>query len=190
MRQLNKAKLEKLIAKLDAGKAVSLRDIEFNLGAEGLNEHNALWAAELERREFFKIKPDLIKQYDELVKQADFANNKYQPNTKHPKPTKHYQAAIDLHAKIVDADMAMADWFDRTISEATADVKGVARLVTSRSELKRTGVEAKSKEAIKRSLLVEAVNKIEAEHGAFAESDDGKKLKRMLADLKAKSSKW
>jgi hypothetical protein len=183
MHQLNKAKLEKLIARIDTGKAVSLRDIEFNLGEEGLNAYNTLWAAEQERRKFFEVKPDLIKQYDELVKQADFANNKYQPNTKHPKPTQHYKAAIDLHAKIVDTDATLANWFDRTVGKVTADVEGVARLVTSRSELKRTGVEAISKEAIKHSLLVKAVNKIEAEQRAFAESEDGKKLKRMLANL-------
>ncbi|OYY80376.1 MAG: hypothetical protein B7Y34_06000, partial [Methylophilales bacterium 16-45-9] len=142
MQQIYKTKLEKLIAKLDAGKAVSLRDIEFNLGEEGLNAYNTLWAVEQERRKFFEVKPDLIKQYDELVKQADFANNKYQPNTKHPKPTKHYQAAIELHANIVDVDAQLAKWFDRTLDVVTADVEGVARLVTSRSELKRTGVEA------------------------------------------------
>lgn len=190
MRQLNKTKLEKLITKLDAGKAVSLRDIGCNLGKEGLNAYNTLWAVEQERRKFFEIKPDLIKQYDELVKQADFANNKYQPNTKHPKPTKHYQSAIDLHANIVETDAVMADWLDRTVSEATASAEGVARLVTSRSELKRTVAEAISKEAIKRRLLVEAVNKIEAEQQAFAESDDGKKLKQMLAKLKAKTNYW
>lgn len=183
MRYLNKAKLETLLAKLDAGKAVSLRDIEFNLGKEGINEYNALWAAELERRKFFEVKPEQIKHYDELVKQADFANNKYQPNTKHPKPTKHYQAAIDLHAKIVDVDAQLAKWFDRTVSEAKSDVEGVARLVTSRSKLKRADAEITSKESIKRHLLVEAVNKIEAEHRAFAESDEGKKLKQMLANL-------
>ncbi|HQS43630.1 MAG: hypothetical protein B7Y16_00935, partial [Methylotenera sp. 24-45-7] len=122
MQQIYKTKLEKLIAKLDAGKAVSLRDIEFNLGEEGLNAYNTLWAVEQERRKFFEVKPDLIKQYDELVKQADFANNKYQPNTKHPKPTKHYQAAIELHANIVDVDAQLAKWFDRTLDVVTADV--------------------------------------------------------------------
>jgi len=190
MRQLDKTKLEKLIAKLDAGKAVSLRDIEFNLGEEGLNAYNTLWAAELERREFFEVKPDLIKQYDELVKQADFANNKYQPNTKHPKPTKHYQKCIDLQKSIVETDTALADWFDRQASETTADVLGVARLITSRSELKRTSAFTVTKETIKRTLLTEAVNKIEAEQKAFSTSEDGKKLKRMLAELKAKSNKW
>lgn len=186
---INKAKLEKLITKLDSGKAVSLRDIKLNLGEKGLNAYDTLWADELESRKFFEVKPEFIMQYDELVKQADFANNKYQPNTKHPKPTKHYQVAIDLHARIVDADLALADWFDRTSSEATANVEGIARLVTSRSGLKRVGAETTSKEAIKRSLLVEAINKIEAEQRAFTESDNGKKLKRLLADLKAKSNK-
>lgn len=179
MRQLNKAKLEKLIAKLDAGKAVSLRDIEFNLGEEGLNAYNTLWAAELERRKYFDIKPKLIKDYDDLIKKADFANNKLQPNTK------LYECAVELHRQIVNADKALEQWFDRIVIEVTADVEGIARLVTSRSELKRTSgsAEAISKEAIKRVVLTEALNNIEAKEKAFSESDDGKKLKSRLADL-------
>lgn len=188
MQLLNKTKLEKLIAKLDAGKAVSLRDIEFNLGEEGLNAYNTLWAAELERRKYFDIKPKLIKDYDDLIKKADFANNKLQPNSKHPKPTKLYESAVELHRQIVNADKALEQWFDRIVSEVTADVEGIARLVTSRSELKRTSgrAEAISKEAIKRVVLTEALNNIEAKEKAFSESDDGKKLKSKLADLMKK----
>lgn len=188
--RIDKTKLEKLITKLDNGKAVSLRDLQFNLGADGLNKYNKLWANELERRKYFEVKPPQIQKYDALVKEADFANNKHQPNTNHPKPTKHYQLCIDLHKSIVKADKALAEWFDRQASEATADVLGVARLVTSRSELKRTSAFAVSKETVKRFLLTDAINKIEAEQKAFSESEDGKKLKRMLADLKAKSAKW
>jgi hypothetical protein len=187
MRQPDKTKLEKLIAKLDNGKAVSLRDIQFNLGAEALNEYNKLWNAELERRKFFEVKPTQIQEYDALVKEADFANNKYQPNTKHPKPTKHYQKCIDLHKSIVEADVTLAQWFDRHVVEATADVLGLARLVTSRSELKRTSSICETKETIKRRLLIEAVEKIDAGLKAFSESDAGKKLKHMLAALKIKS---
>ena len=183
MRQLDKTKLEKLIAKLDNGKAVSLRDLQFNLGADGLNKYNKLWDAELERRKFFEIKPTQIQNYDELVKEADFANNKHQPNTNHPKPTKHYQLCIDLHKSIVKADTALAEWFDRAANQATADVLGVARLVTSRSELKRTSASTATKETIKRILLTDAVRKIEAEQKVFAESDDGKRLTNMLAKL-------
>lgn len=189
MKFANKTKLEKLIAKLDAGKAVSLRDLQFNLGLEGLNKYNTLWASELERRKFFETKPKLIQEYDELVKQADFANNKYQPNTKHSSPTKHYQLAIELQTKIVDFDTALAQWFDRELSEVTADVKGVARLVTSRSEFKLISgnAAAVSKVAIKRIVLADALNKIEAKEKAFSESVDGQKLKRMLANLKKQS---
>jgi len=187
MRQLNKTKLEKLLAKLYRGKAVSLRDIKSNLGDSGVAEYEQAWAAELERRKAFEVKPNQIKQYDELIKQADFANNKYQPNTKHPKPTKHYQKCIDLHKQIAETDTALAEWFDRTANETTADFLGVARLVTSRSTLNRTGTSAVTKETIKRDLLTAAIKQIEAEQKAFSESVDGKKLKLMLADLKAKS---
>ena len=186
MRQPDKTKLEKLIAKLDNGKAVSLRDIQFNLGADGLNKYNKLWNAELEKRKFFEVKPTHIKNYDALVKKADFANNKYQPNTKYPKPTKHYQKCIDLHKSIVEADTALAQWFDRAASEVTADVLGVARLVTSRSELKRTSgnAQAESKEDVKLNILKDAVNIIEADEKAFSESKNGVKLKALLEKLK------
>lgn len=185
MRPLNKEKLEKLITKLDAGKAVSLRDLNTNLGANSITEYNKLWTAELERRKFFEVKPVLIKQYDELVKQADFANNKYQPEAKHPKPTKHYQLCIDLHKSIVEADSRLAQWFDRSINQARAEVDGVARLVTSRSSLNRASAICETKETIKRRLLVEAVDKIEADEKAFSDSSDGQKLKLMLSKLKA-----
>ena len=187
MKLTNKTKLEKLIAKIDNGKAVSLRDLQFNLGVDGLNKYSTPWNAEQKRREFFDNKPKLIQNYDELVKQADFANNKHQPNTKHPKPTKHYQLCIDLQKKSIEANTALAQWFDRTANEATADAEGVARLVTSRSELKRTSAETISKETIKRKVLQSALARIEAEEKAFSESADGIKLKRMLADLNKKS---
>jgi hypothetical protein len=192
MKRIDKTKLEKLLTKLDSGKVVSLRDIELNLGLEGLDRYNSLWAKELERRKYFDVKPKQIKDYDELIKKADFANNKLQPNTKHPKPTKLYESAVELHSQIVNADKTLGQWFDRAFSEVTADVEGVARLVTSRSELKRTSgsAEAISKEAIKDSLLTDALNNIEAEEKSFSESDDGKKLKSKLADLLKKSSKW
>ena len=148
MKRIDKTKLQKLIAKLDSGKVVSLRDIELNLGLVWLDRYNSLWNEELERRKYFEIKPKLIKDYDDLIKKADFANNKIQPNTKHPKPTKLHESAIELHEQILNADIALGQWFDRAFSEATADVEGVARLVTSRSELKRTSgnAEAISKE--------------------------------------------
>lgn len=196
MKRIDKTKLQKLLDKLEAGKALSLRDIELNLGVDGLDRYNSLWAKELERRNYFKVKPKLIKDYDELVKKADFANNKVQPNTKHPKPTKLYETATELHKQIVDVDITQAQWFDRAVSEVTADVKGIARLVTSRSELKHTSgnAEAVSKEAIKRIVLTDSLNKIEAEEKAFSESEIGIKqkllLKQKLADLISKSNKW
>ena len=192
MKRINKAKLQKLIAKLDNGKVVSLRDIELNLGLEWLDRYNSLWNEELERRKYFEVKPKLIKDYDDLIKKADFANNKLQPNTKHPKPTKLYESAVELHKQIIDIDTTQVQWFDRAFSEATVDVLGVARLVTSRSELRRTNgnAEAVNKEAIKRIVLTDALKKIEAEEQTFSESDDGKKSKSKLADLLKKNSKW
>lgn len=184
-KHVDKAKLEKLLTKLDSGKVVSLRDIELNLGMDALNRYNSLWNEELERRKYFDVKPKLIKDYDDLIKKADFANNKLQPNTKHPKPTKLYESAVELHSQIVNTDEALGKWFDRAFSEVTADVECIARLVTSRSELKRTSgsAEAISKESIKRIVLTDALNKIEAEEKAFSESDERKMLKQKLANL-------
>ena len=185
MKRINKTKLQKLIAKLNSGKVVSLRDLELNLGLDALNRYNSLWNEELERRKYFEAKPKLIKDYDDLIKKADFANNKLQPNTKHPKPTKLYESAVELHSQIVNADTALGQWFDRAFTEAKADVEEIARLVTSRSELKRTSgsAEAISKEAIKRIVLTDALNKIEVDEKAFSESDERKMLKQKLANL-------
>ena len=140
----------------------------------------------IECRKYFEIKPTHIKDYDDTVKKADFANNKIQFNTKHPKPTKLYESAVELHNKIVSNDEALAQWFDRAVNEVTADTVGIARLVTSRSEFKRTvgNAGAVSKDAIKRIVLTDALNRIELKEMAFAESDDGKKLKSMLDKLK------
>ena len=185
MKRIDKTKIQKLIAKLDKGKAVSLRDIMLNLGEDGLSRYNSLWDKELERRKYFEIKPTHIKDYDDIIKKADFANNKLQFNTKHPKPTKLYENAIELHKQIVAADEALAQWFDRDVNVAIADAEGIARLVTSRSEFQRTSgnADAVSKEAIKRVVLTDTLNKIMAEEKTFSESVDGVKLKRMLADL-------
>jgi hypothetical protein len=189
MKRINKTKLQKLIAKLNSGIVVSLRDLELNLGLDALNRYNSLWNEELERRKYFEVKPKLIKDYDDLIKKADFANNKLQPNTKHPKPAKLYESAVELHKQIVNTDKALAQWFDRAVNEVTADVEGIARLVTSRSELKRTSgsAEAISKEAIKRIVLIDALNKIEAEEKAFSESEDGRTLKQKLDKLKCEN---
>ena len=188
MRNSSREKLENLLAKLKNGKKVSQRDLLNTLGNKGLMKYELLWAKELERRKYFDVKPKLIKDYDDLIKKADFAHNKLQPNTKHPKPTKLYESAVELHRQIVNADKALEQWFDRALSKVAADVDGIARLVTSRSEFKRTNgnAEAISKEAIKRIVLTDALNKIEAEEQAFRESEDGKKLKSKLADLMKK----
>ena len=186
MKRIDKTKIQKLIDKLDKDKAVSLRDIVLNLGEDGLSRYNSLWDKELECRKYFEIKPTHIKDYDDTVKKADFANNKKQLNTKHPKPTKLYESAVELHNKIVSNDEALAQWFDRAVNEVTADTVGIARLVTSRSEFKRTvgNAGAVSKDAIKRIVLTDALNRTELKEMAFAESDDGKKLKSMLDKLK------
>jgi len=190
MREISTAKIEKLIAKLDKNEAVSIRDLENTLGIEGKKKYEELWAKEKARREILKHKPQVIKDYDELIKQADFANNKYlKSKINQPNPTKNYEAVINLHRKIVNEYATLAEWFDRLPSTTSADAEGVARLITSRSEYKKIeNIKLADKEDIKRGLLSDELVRLKKEQEARENTPEAiankEKLKLMLAKLK------
>ncbi|MDG1454339.1 MAG: hypothetical protein P8Q17_07930, partial [Methylophilaceae bacterium] len=51
MKQINTSKIENLLAKLNADKKVSKRDLLNTLGELGLNEYLELWDKEIARRD-------------------------------------------------------------------------------------------------------------------------------------------
>lgn len=192
MQKLQPSKIEALLTKLTKGKNVSLRDLENLLGLDAVAEYERLWEAELERRSFFDNKPKALADYETILKRADLltarankAMSVRSAENLRVLAINEYKAALAHLKKYVSENGVGKVWLDRDALGALGQINQVPRLVTSRSVHKLTeGASAKvSKEDIKRTILQTALEKIKAEQKAFAESDDGVKLKGMLAKL-------
>lgn len=177
MDKVNKHKVKALLVKLDSGINVSVRDLQNTLGIAAVEEYKDRWQAELDRRDMFTNKPEAIKEYENILKQADFANNRAD-GIKHigarskvvngvnsrarlrSSAEALYQVALIKLEEMLHADRSLEIWFDRQLdfgfeSKLSIDVVGIPRVVTSRSEYKqRSGITAQlTKEDIKRELL-------------------------------------
>ena len=183
MDEINKDKVRKLITKLDSGRSVSVRDLLNNLGASGVEEYERRWQEELDRREMFTGKPDAIKEYEDILKQANFANNRAdgikhigarsklvngvnsRTRLRNSAEALYENALIKLEG-MLHADKSLEVWFDRQLvfdnsGRLSIDVAGMPQVVTSRSEYKQTSGFATpaTKEDIKREILELALEK-------------------------------
>jgi hypothetical protein len=181
MDKVDKHKVKALLAKLDSGINVSVRDLQNTLGIAAVEEYKDRWQAELDRREMFTNKPDAIKEYENILKKADFANNRAD-GIKHigvrskvvngvnskarlrNSAEALYQVALTKVEEMLHADRSLEIWFDRQLdfgfeSKLSIDVVGIPRVVTSRSEYKHiSGITAQlTKEDIKHELLERAL---------------------------------
>ena len=177
MDNVNKLKVRALLNKLASGKNVSVRDLRNTLGDSGVEEYEGRWQAELDRREMFTNKPAAIKEYEEILKQADFANNRADGIKRIGARSKVingvnsrtrlrnsaetlYETALTKLEELIHSDKSLEVWFDRQLdfgfgSRLSIDVEGIPRVVTSRSEYKQTSGAARvmTKENIKREIL-------------------------------------
>jgi hypothetical protein len=160
----------------------------------GLVEYERLWNEELDRRKFFEVKPTALAEYEAMLKRADLLTTRAEKvvavnSAKNLRvlAIAEYDAALTHLKKYITENEIDKVWLDRDVFGALGQINQTPRLVTSRSEHKLTlGASAKtSKEDIKRTVLVTALEKIEAENKAFKESADGIKLKGLLAKLMA-----
>lgn len=189
------AKAQTLLGKLDSGKKVSRRDLRAALGDEGLEEYERRWQDELDRRKFIEQKPEEIKEYEALVHEGDFYENradgakgKTAIKLRNMAETK-YERAIEYLEEIIDGDGSLRIWFDRDLdfgSDTTTlgiDRNSIARTITSRSNYKLSdGIAEKySKEDIKRQLLTDAIA-----HGGVKELAAAQNTK--LAEKQKKST--
>jgi hypothetical protein len=195
MQKLQPSKIEALLTKLtnnNKSKSVSLRDLENVLGLVGLVEYERLWNEELDRRKFFEVKPTALAEYEAMLKRADLLTIRAEKvvavnSAKNLRvlAIAEYDAALTHLKKYITENEIDKVWLDRDVFEALGQINQTPRLVTSRSEHKLTlGASAKtSKEDIKRTVLVTALEKINTEQKAFTASADGVKLKGLLAML-------
>lgn len=201
----NTNKIKALLKKFDDGKNVSMRDMRTALGDKGVNEYESRWHAELDRRTVFADKPEVIKEYEEILKKADFAHARAEA-LKVGKRAKRDSYGRDSKARlrnsaesycedalvrleeIITVDSGMGIWFDRSLDFTVngtlyADVALMPRVVTSRSvhNLMKNVVSGISKENIKREVLEGALG-LDGVVGVLG-LEDTAKLKGMLAKL-------
>lgn len=204
MDKVNKLKVRALLTKLANGKNVSVRDLRNTLGDSGVEEYEGMWQAELDRREMFADKPAAIKEYEDILKQADFANNKADGIKQIGARSKVingvnsrtrlrnsaealYERALTKLEEMISSDRSLEVWFDRQLdfgfgNQLSIDVEGIPRVVTSRSEYKQTSGFAANvtKEDIKREILEYALVQAAAV-GLTAEQKQ--LMKRRLASI-------
>lgn len=208
------AKAKKLVEKLNNSGDVSLRDLEAALGKDGVEDYENRWRYELDKRSQFAQKPEEIKQYEALVHEADFDENrangikqigKRSKKDIHGRDSKKrlreqaeskYERALEYLSEILNADPSLEIWFDRKAdfdpdtTNLGTHPQGVPRTVTSRSEYKLGDglAEKRSKADIKREVLEETIDWLERkdEFGTDGELGSEQKLilKQKLAKLK------
>jgi hypothetical protein len=201
----NTNKIKALLKKFDDGKNVSMRDMHTAIGDEGVNEYESRWQAELDRRAVFADKPEVIKEYEEILKKADFAHARavalkvgkrakrdrcgYDSKARlHNSAESYCEDALGRLEEIITVDRGMQIWFDRSLDFTVdgtlyADVALVPRVVTSRSEhnLMKNVVSGISKESIKREVLECALG-LDGVVGVLG-LEDTAKLKGLMAKL-------
>jgi hypothetical protein len=188
-------KIKTLLKKLDNGKNVSMRDLQNTLGVDAVNEFKKRWSEEKENRFDTKNKPQDIKDYEAMLRRADFENSKADGiklnklNSRNKNPYKSavglrnraesiYEDVIVRAQEIVGADATNRLWFDREIDEnLQPDFESVPRIVTSRSlNNMKKNMKVISKEDIKRDILQSYLGESNAKM-------DINKLKSMLKKL-------
>ena len=175
----NKQRVERLLAKLDAGKSVSMRSLHTALGDTGVNEYEKLWADEQDKRSMFADKPNCIKQYEAMLKRADFASLRADKMTVGKRSVvdssgrnsklrlrvlseRLYEQALERLQEMITEDKSLQIWFDRdtdwTIAGDTGiDCASVPRVVTSKSIYNKRALVQCSKNDIKRDVLMQAL---------------------------------
>ena len=117
------AKLQKFLAKLEAGQHVQNRDLETWLGADYAGAIDGAWEAQLNLRKEFAEKPDAIVEYENLFRAARLWENRgegystrgkhKQAHIFHAKAQAAYERLLERYQEITAADYTLHGWFDR-----------------------------------------------------------------------------
>lgn len=168
-------KIKVLLKKLKDGKNVSIRDLQNTLGKQAVEEYQSEWQLEQSVRLKAEDKPKEIKDYEVLLRKADFAENradgiKVSKRDKKDRRNRNsqvrlretaetlYEDAITMCEEIVTTNPNYIVWFDRNLDFtpngdlATSSCK-VPRIVTSRSSNKIISVTKRTKQEIKKDIL-------------------------------------
>lgn len=138
--------------RLEAGLHVQNRMLQTWLKAEEYATISAEWALEQNYRQAVFDKPQVVKNYEALLKRADFMHNKADAlslNGKKSKPSFHlaesaYERALEYLEEQFGVDGTLQAWFDRPLDFGLGSLLDTApdsmpRCVTSRSINRQTG---------------------------------------------------
>lgn len=171
-------RIQRLLDKLDRSENVSQRDLRNTLGPQASDEFDALWQAELDQRHFYADVPAELRHYEDLLKDADFRNNRAEAMLSPGKRSKlnaqghnskqrlaadaerTYESALETLTELLERDPSLQTWLDRPVRcdlahGPTPDAEDVPRLVTSKSIHRqiKSDHSSRSKADIKRSML-------------------------------------
>lgn len=138
-------KLQAILTKLQNGENVQNRTLQNNLKEDEYAAIGQEWNDQKELREELKDKPSEIIEYEERLRKALFAYNKYD-TYKNPTTIKRaknnsdaiFESLLEYLQEIIEADPYLQEWFDRRISfehgeEPSLDPISIPRINTSRS---------------------------------------------------------
>ncbi len=205
-------RLKELIARLNGGQEVALRDFTIATNLQQRKAFKTMWQEQMEIRRQLKNKPKSITEYEKKLKKALLANGRYEARKSSSKQRKMgvkaeglFEEAIERLSDLLAEDENYRQWFDRDIvfgAYGNIDInpEQMPRVITSKSfdNLNKDGARNNFGLKTKAELKAEILEKVLAEVTFEMASDTEKakiedkeqqqsiKLKEMLKDLKAR----
>lgn len=171
-RETKLAKLKEIVDDLKSGKNVQNRKLKVWLSAEAYEQLEAEWAEQKELRDQLSDKPEVVRDYEKLLRKATFWHNRAvaaeaRGQAAHSKlddrATDYYERALDRLIESVPNDPSLQAWFDRDLdfsagTELQAGAGTMPIVVTSKSVENRAGGFAMAKQT-KQQVKLAAVER-------------------------------
>ena len=170
------SKLEDIADTMRRGKNVQNRMLQTWLREAEFAQIHDEWDAQLEFRQYYKEKLDVIVEYENKVKAATLYSNRREGYLRKGSKAAAYacdakyeslcEDAIELLSNLLDGDPSLQQWFDRAISfEAGSDIDAnltsLPRVVTSRStKTLSAGMHLLTKNQVKLGAVERAISAI------------------------------
>ena len=147
-------RLEAILKRAQSGEHIQNRMLKVWLTDDEYELLDTVWENQKLLRDELQNKPDEIKEYEELLRQALFVYNradKYSVNGAHKTASKlmneadgYFERVLEKAEEINATRPDLRHWFDRDPSQTTNSLLGlspdlVPRIVTSRSLIKQSG---------------------------------------------------
>lgn len=201
---IDKKKIKGLLKKIKDRKIVTIRDLKNTLGEQAVIDYQSEWHLEQDTRLKAEDKPQAIKEYEALLKRADFTEHRadvikvskrdkkdiYNRNSQsrlRSKAESLYEDTLIRAEEIVTANPHYAIWFDRQLDftpngDLHTSSSKVPRIVTSRSPNKLNSATTRTKQDIKKDILQRYLDGSNVKELSKVDADKLKVLLKKLWD--------